>query len=227
MKEPAPIGGCERAVEQIVPERAGACDHRILHAEAVHGLAAGPHLLDEVRGSVVRLAGLLLQARRPRLVEEGDEQQQHAREHRQRAQHPMEHEESAKEHRRPRRVEEGERTRAREEALDRLQIAPPGGGAGPFGRGDCAGQDRPQHPRVELGLEPGAGAGEHAAPRMVQNPHHQEEEGHDADERDQRRLRARRHHPVVDLEHEERPGQHQNVDEDAEEADRDEEAPAL
>ena len=226
-EEAAPVRGRERAVEQLVPEPARARDHRVLHTEAGHGLAAGPHLLDEECGPVVRLAHLPLEPRRPRLVEQRDEEQQDAGEHRQRAQHPVEHEEHAQEYRRPRRIEEGEGARAREEALDRLQIAHARRGPRPFGRRDRPRQDRPQHARIELGLQPCAGPRKHPAARVIENAHHQEEEGHDADEREQRRLRARGQHPVVDLEHEERPGQHQDVHEDAEEAHGYEEAPAL
>ena len=107
-EEPAPIGDSERAIEHFVPELARPRDHRVLHAEALHGLATGPHLLDEVCGAVVRIADLPLELRRPRLVEQGEEKQQGAREHGQHAQHPVEHEEHAEEDRRPRRVEERE-----------------------------------------------------------------------------------------------------------------------
>ena len=107
-EEPAPIGDSERAIEHFVPELARPRDHRVLHAEALHGLATGPHLLDEVCGAVVRIADLPLELRRPRLVEQGEEKQQGTREHGQHAQHPVEHEEHAEEDRRPRRVEERE-----------------------------------------------------------------------------------------------------------------------
>ena len=46
-------------------------------------------------------------------------------------------------------------------------------------------------------------------------------------ERHQRRLRTRGQHPIVDLEHEQRAGQHQQVDECAEHPDRHEQAAAL
>ena len=62
---------------------------------------------------------------------------------------------------------------------------------------------------------------------MVQHAHHQEEKRDDCDEGDQRRLRARGQHPVVDLEHEQRPGQHQQVHEHAEQTAGEEEPAAF
>ena len=50
---------------------------------------------------------------------------------------------------------------------------------------------------------------------MVEQPHHHEQEGDDDHQRHQCRLLPRDQHPVVDLKHEERSGQHQQVHEHA------------
>ena len=82
-------------------------------------------------------------------------------------------------------------------------------------------------PGVETRLEARPGPRQHARPGVVEQAHHQEQEGDDGDERHQRRLRTRGQHPVVDLEHEQRAGQHQQVHEGAEQPDRGEPPAAL
>ena len=189
-KEPVSVRGRQRPVEHRVPQRGRARHNRVLHRKTLNGLAARSHLLDKVAGAGSRFCGLPLKIRRPGLVEQGDEQEQAAREHGQQPQHPVKHEQPEQEHWRPRRVEEREGARTRREALNRFQIAKARGGTRPFGRGDRAGQNGSEHARVEAHLHPCPGASEHPPARIIQHAHHQEEERHDDSERDQRRLRA-------------------------------------
>ena len=90
-----------------------------------------------------------------------------------------------------------------------------------------AGQDGVQHTPVEARLETGAGPRQHPGASVVEQTHHEEEEGDDGGQRHQRCFRARSQHPVVDLQHEQRAGQHQQVDEGTEQPDGDEQAAAL
>ena len=154
--EAVAVGGGEGLVEQQVAQRAGASEHGVQHAEPLHGLAAGPHLLDEVGGIRGRLPGLLLERAGARLVDEGDRQQQTAGEHRQHAEHPVKGEQHEQEHRRPGRVEEGEGAGTGGEPLDRFQIVQAGRRPGALGRRYRAHHDRAQHARVEPHLQPRA-----------------------------------------------------------------------
>ena len=225
--ESVAVRGRQGLVEQPVaqPRRAG--QNNVEHAETLHGLAAGTHLFDEVLGVGRRLPGLLLQAPRPRLVDERHHQQQAAGEHRQDAEHPVEGEQHEQEHRRPGRIEEGEGAVAGGETLDRFQIAQAGGRPGALRRHHRALQDRPQHARVEPRLQPRAGAGQHPPARMIEHAHEQEQERHQNGQRDQRRLRPRAQHAVVNLQHEQRAGEHQYVHRHAEQRARHEQPAAL
>ena len=62
---------------------------------------------------------------------------------------------------------------------------------------------------------------------MVEHTQIQEQERDDDDKRDEGRQRARGEHPVVDLEHEQRPRQHQQVHEGAEQRAREEQPAAF
>jgi hypothetical protein len=137
----------------------------------------------------------------------------------QQAERPVEEEDRGEEDRRPGRVEEGEGRRAGQGALDRLEIAQAAAGLSALVGGDGAAQRRFEHPSVEQGLEPRAGAGEHAGADMVQQPHDEKQRRDQQEQRRQRRLGPAGEHAVIDLQHEQRPGQHQQVDEYAEERD--------
>ena len=201
--------------------------HRAKHAQTLHGLAARARLLDEVRGLCGCLAGFLLEPTGAGLIEQRDREQQASGEHRQHAEHPVKEEQHEQEHRRPGGIEEGECTGTRRKPLDRLQVGQAGCRAGALGRCYRAHQDGAQHTRVEPLLQARADTGQHPPARVVEHPHQQEQERHQGGERDQRRLRARTQHPVVDLQHEQRPGQHEHVHGHAEQAARHKQAPAL
>ena len=227
-ERPAAVGGRNGRAERTVADRGEPLPHRRAHAKAPHRLAAGPHLLGQLERLGRSLPRLLLQPRRARLVHQRQHQEQHAGEHRQQAEHPVEQEQHGEEDRRPGRVEECEGTGTRRKALHRLEVGKPRRRRRTgLGRATGACEDRPQNPRVHPCLEPRPGARQHPRPEMIQQPHRQEQEGHDADQRHQRRLRPRTQHPVVDLKHEDRAGQHQQVHEGAEQPDRQERPPAL
>ena len=90
-----------------------------------------------------------------------------------------------------------------------------------------ASQHGAQHPVVEANLHPSAGACQHPPAGVVEQPHDEKQERDDPQQREQRRLRARAQHTVVHLKHEQRPGQHQEIDEDAEQSARAKEPTAL
>ena len=112
-----------------------------------------------------------------------------------------------------------------DEPLHRLEVAQPrprlAALAGDAGRG----RGRLEDLGVEAGLDQRADAGGDAAAGVVEHAHDAVERGDQHGEGDQRRLRPARQHPVVDLEHVERAGQHQDVDEAAEDRQRHEQRP--
>ena len=225
--EPIAVGGRQGLVEEAVAQRPRPRQHGLEHAEALYRLASGAHLLDEVRGTRRSLSGLPLQRPGARLVDQRHREQQATREHCQHAEHPVKHEQHEQKHGSPRGVEEGERPRTRSEPLNRLEIAQTGSRTGTLGRSHGAHHDGPQHARVEPLLQACSDAGQDPPARMIQHPHEQEQERYQGGEGDQRRLRTRTQHPVVDLQHEQRPGQHQHVHRHAEQAARNEQPPAL
>ena len=225
--EAVSVRGRQRPVQNDVAQFGRARHDGVLHAETLHGFAARAHLLDEGGGTGARLPNLHLDARRSRLIEKGDSAEQAARENRQQPEHPVEREEHEQKHRRPRRVEEGERPRTRGEALDRLQIAKTRRRARAFGGRDRAGEDGPEHARIEARLQPRARAGENPPARVIEHAHYQKQKRHDDDQRHQRRAGARTQHPVVDLQHEQRTREHQQVHHHAEETARNQEPAAF
>ena len=150
-----------------------------------------------------------------------------SREHRQHAEQPVEQEQHNQEYRRPRRVEEGERAGTRRESQNRLQVGQAGCRPRALRGRHRTYQNRTQHARVKPFLEARADTRQYAPARVVDYPHQQEQERHQGGKRNQRRLRARTQHPVVDLQHEQGPGQHQQVHGDTEQAARHEQPPAL
>ena len=95
--------------------------------------------------------------------------------------------------------------------MDRFQVPKSGRRPRAFVGGNGTDQDRPQDARVETGLQTRPRSGKHAATRVIQDAHHQEQERDQDDERHQRRFGAGRQNPVVYLEHEQGARQHQQV----------------
>ncbi len=178
----------QRPFQQTVAQRRRTGQDRVEHAESLHGLSPGTHLLDEVFGPGRRLHRLPLQRSRARLVDERDHQQQASREHRQHAHHPVEREQHEQEHGCPGRVEEREGAVAGPEPLDGFQIAQPGGRQRALGRRHRARQDRAQHAWIEPRLQARAGASQHPPARVIEHPHQQEQEGDQDGQREERLL---------------------------------------
>ncbi len=124
------------------------------------------------------------------------------------------------EERRPRQVQQRPRRRRGQKPAHRLQVLqrlarvaaprriPPGAVGGV------------EHPLVQRILEPRTDPRQDAS--SAQAVRHQPVEiDHDGEQHDQRRLRAAGQHPVVDLQHEQRPGEHQQVHRRTQRADDD------
>ena len=127
----------------------------------------------------------------------------------------------------PRQIDDGDRTRAGQKAADLIEIADR---LGPV-RGVTAGNREPDHRAMhrqrEALVEHRSGPHHHARADQVEGPL----EGIGADQED-RKSNQRRHapaaqHPVVDLQHVERAGEHQQVHHAREQRNARERAPAL
>ena len=121
--------------------------------------------------------------------------------------------------RHPREIEQGARTRSRDERADRVEIAHRllgvmSGLREPYGR--------VVDTRAKLRIDLSADADEQAPAHGVQQGLEDEQDGCQHTQRDKRRHAAARQHAIVDLQHEQRAGQHQDVEQPAEHADADE-----
>ena len=76
--------------------------------------------------------------------------------------------------------------------------------------------------RTKLRIDLSADADEQASAHGVEQRLEDEQNGRQHTQRDKRRHAAARQHAIVDLQHEQRAGQHQDVDQPAEHADADE-----
>ena len=131
------------------------------------------------------------------------------------ADHDVEGEADREIERQPWQVEEGARPHAAEERTDIVEIAQR---LQPFAA-SAAHQRQShhdvEHARVQGLVERGADAAEDAAAQQIEEALRHVEAGGDHDEADQRRHAAARQHAVIDLEHEDRAGQIQQVDDAA------------
>ena len=84
------------------------------------------------------------------------------------------------------------------------------------------GEHRPAEPR----LQPDADPDQHPRAHHVEHRHHRERHQRGQGQDQEGVLAAAGHHPVEDLDHVQRYGQHQKVDDEAEGADGEERAPA-
>ena len=124
----------------------------------------------------------------------------------------MDQEADRQKERHPRQVDNGDRPVAGEEGADLVEVADRLLRV----RGACIagteGDQRPMHDLAEMVVDQGGGADDDARPDQFE----QALETVGADEkyrqRDQRGNAAAGEHPIVNLEHVERPGQHQDVD---------------
>ena len=159
----------------------------------------------------------------------GDQRQRHqddGADQRGEADHHMEGEADREIERQPRQVEERARPHAAEEGADIVEVAQRLQAFAASADHQRQPHDGVEHPRVQRFVERGADPAENAAADQVEHALGHVEHGGDEHEADQGRHAAARQHPVIDLEHEDRAGEVEQVDDAAHQADADERAAA-
>lgn len=101
--------------------------------------------------------------------------------------------------------------RIRQQRLDRRKVPQRPGGPVPQLWHLRLAQYHAEHPLIECGLKLRPDARQHAPAYMVENTHEPEQEHHDDEQHYQRVHGKARQHPAIDLQHEQRPGEHQDV----------------
>ncbi len=150
------------------------------------------------------------------LAEPGEPEQHQRAEGGGEAEHPVDHEDDEQVDRRPRCVEEGDGTRAGEELAQVVELAQCRH-AGAL-RGDVAAERSLEDAVADALVDFDADTDHDArADQLEQADDAVDQRGHDG-QRDERRHRPRGHDAIVDLQHEQRAGEHQDVDEEAEHA---------
>ncbi len=124
--------------------------------------------------------------------------------------------------RQPRQVEEGAGPHAAKKAAYIVEIAQRLKTIVAAANGQRQPDDDIEHPGVKGFIERGSDPAEDASPDQVEDSLRHVEESRQQDQADQGRDAAARQHPIVDLEHEQRPGQIEQVDHAAHNADADE-----
>ena len=124
--------------------------------------------------------------------------------------------------RQPRQIEERARPHAAEERADIVEIAQRLQALVAVADHQRQAHDGVEHAGIDGLVERGADAAEDAAADQVENALGDVQSGGENDQADQGRHAAARQHPVVDLQHEDRAGQIQQVDHAAHDADADE-----
>ena len=181
------------------------------------------HALRLGRGDV----GLLQGRPGQRPVGQGGDHQDRPAKGRDHTQQRMKDVNRRQEQRRPRQVECRQQHGRGDQPLDPVQIAHPAGRCrrfvarnGAFAKG--RGKDPPLHPV----LEPRGDPPHHAGTDEIHETHQQEQEHHQHEQRRQRFHRTGCQHPVIDLQHEQRSGQHQQVHDCRKQRDRAEQGQA-
>ena len=126
-----------------------------------------------------------------------------------------------------RQVGEGGRAAAGDEGADLVEVAerlqPVAGERVPERQGDDGAEDLGVHHLVDIGAD----ADQDAGPHLVEEAERGVEERDDRREAEERRDALARDHAVVNLQHEQRPGQGQDVHDAAEDDDAAERTPAI
>ena len=107
----------------------------------------------------------------------------------------------------------GENDRSGQELADRFDVAQRDGGGSVTGMNGAPGHDGGKHPTLQSGLNTGGEPGHDPAARKIEETHDREKEQRDQDKRQERFPRPAAENPVIDLEHEDRPGEHEEVQE--------------
>ena len=126
----------------------------------------------------------------------------------------------------PRQVEERARSHAAEKAAHIVQVTQRLKALVAAADGQRQAHHDIKHPRIERLVERGSDAAEDSAPDQVENALGHIETARQDDQADQGRNAAARQHPVIDLKHEQRPGQIEQVDHTTHDADADKGAAA-
>ena len=196
-----------------MPRRHPAGKARAAHAKALDQVGLIPKLVGQPFSPLQRRLRRQHAAPRHPLVRQRDgDQDQPARD----GQHPhpgMEDEDGKQEERRPGQVEEREEHRRGQHLPDRIQIAQRQCGGRVGGEKRAAAQRGAEDARLKHRLKPRREPRHHPRPDRVEQAHHREKEGHQHEKRQQRFFRPAAKHAIIDLKHEERPGQHQEVHE--------------
>ena len=142
------------------------------------------------------------------------------------AEQPMEREADRQIERQPGQIEERARPHAAEERADIVEIAQRLQALVAVADQQRQPHDGLEHAGVDGFVERGADASENAAAEQVEQALGDVEAGGEDDQADQGRHAAARQHAVVDLQHEDRAGQIQQIDHATHDADADERAAA-
>jgi hypothetical protein len=212
---PGPVIGAGRPVDRGVLQREPAPRQRRAHALRHDERPRRLRLLLKARGRRRLLRRAHRDIGRQDLVEQRRDHEHTAAGQREPSQHRVEHEDRREEDRRPRHVEERKDRRRGKQHPDGVDV--PGR---PLPRGPATGrrtlQRRAKGRPAEDVVHPVTHAGDDPAPGELDHPVECVEHRHEGKQRHQRFLGPRHQHPVVDLQHEERPGQEQEVGEDRE-----------
>ena len=200
--------------------------HAAAHAHRLQHLGIAPAGLGQgqARDRVARR--LLGRLARQAVGQHSDRDQQHRAGQRRHADPEMEQEADAEIERHPRQVEQRRRPARREEGAHQIEVAqrlqPVAAAPCPQGKADDRVVDAQAERLVERLADAHQDAAAHQLEDALEGVEHRGEDG----EAHQSRHAAARQHPVIDLEHEERAGQHQHVAHAGEEPDAEEGAAA-
>ena len=216
------VGGGDLMAEGLPPQPEPAPEAGRAHAERAHGFGILPQGLAQALRALLGLLRRRGGALRAQLIQGGQHDQERAAPGRDPAEKGMEQEDHPEEERRPRNVEQREWRRAGEQVPHGLEILRRRGRPGALARCQRALQHRGHRACVQEVLDACPGARENPPAHELEQPHHRKEPGDQEGQRDQRLFRAAGENAVIDLQHEQRAGQRQQVDENAEQRGREE-----
>ena len=205
----------QNRVTRPCPARKG----RLAHSKGLHHLGLGLDLVAEPVHLDLRLLSLRQRLTGCQLIGQCQQNQHPAAAQGQIAQPWVEQGNSHQENRHPRHVEHCHGDRRGDQPLHRFEVAQPV-------RCTVAGlsrslpQHRLEHAAIQPGLKPCPDPRHHPRAGVIKERHDGIEKRHKRRQCHQRGNRAACQHPVIDLQHVDRPGQHQQIGENAEQAHR-------
>ena len=216
-------GGRDIAVVDPGP----ALPKRTAHSHRHDGLAAAALRLHHDRAPARVLRERLGRGAAGALGQQGHREEGDGADRRRHPEPGVDEETDGQEHRDPGQINDGDRARTGQKAADRIEVADRLGAVAGVPAGHGQADHRAVHRQGEALVEHRRGPHHHA--RADQVEHALEGIGADQEdrERNQRRHAPAAQDPVVDLEHVERPGEHQQVHHAREQRNAPERAPAL